>query len=770
MELSTLIAGGALAVGQRIVIDTNGNIRIVEQGEQLQLGDVVLESFDASSNTPQKVSLVNESGETEITDEIADIFAALEEGQDPTQLSDEFATAAGGSDGSSLVSSGSVERDGTEAIADTEFDTEGLESLGLSETQSLSLLEAFNNPIDALSVTDVTPPQALTIALEIDSGSASDDFLTNDGRFSVTNIEEGATVEYLVDGVWTTTEPTPTEGTNTITVRQTDSSGNSSEISELNFTLDTTAPNTPSISLVSDTGSSNQDLLTNDGNYSVSGTEDGAVIEYLVDGIWTEAAPEAIEGENTITVRQTDAAGNTSGSGTLTFTLDTTPPSAPNLSLGNDTGDSALDLTTNDGTLIVSGIEDGAIVEYLVDGTWTDTQPTPEEGVNTVVVRQTDAAGNTSESTTLEFTLDTQAEPGVVTVDDITSDDLITETEKGQTILVTGSAVGGDIQPGDTVSAIINETAYTAVVESDGSWELSVSGEDLSNDTDFDVTVNSTDLAGNAVTSSGNSTHTFDTTEVNVNIDIDPITEDSVINAIEAERTVTITGTVTGESFTTGTVVLTVNGIEYQGQVVDGQYSIDVNGSDLTADSDNIVDAKLNVVNEAGNIGSATSTEFYLVDTSARGTISIDSIAEDDVINKEESESTVTVTGSVGGDAATGDQVTVVVNGETYTTVVQADKTWSVNVEGSDLAAGSSVSATVTGEDWVGNEFSGSTSQEYGIDTAITIPSIELVASSDSGKEDAHGSDTDNLTNDKTPTFSLGNIDADVVAAGIVVL
>ncbi|TKE89064.1 Ig-like domain-containing protein, partial [Vibrio kanaloae] len=40
-----------------------------------------------------------------------------------------------------------------------------------------------------------------------------------------------------------------------------------------------------------------------------------------------------------------------------------------------------------------------------------------------------------------------------------------------------------------------------------------------------------------------------------------------------------------------------------------------------------------------------------------------------------------------------------------------------------------------------------------------------MVASSDSGD-----SDTDNLTNDKTPTFTLGNIDSDVAQADIVVL
>ncbi|XNH34770.1 Ig-like domain-containing protein [Vibrio cyclitrophicus] len=40
------------------------------------------------------------------------------------------------------------------------------------------------------------------------------------------------------------------------------------------------------------------------------------------DGNRTTTAPVPTEGDNTITVRQTDAAGHTSGSSELTFTLD----------------------------------------------------------------------------------------------------------------------------------------------------------------------------------------------------------------------------------------------------------------------------------------------------------------------------------------------------------------------------------------------------------------------------------------------------------------
>ncbi|WP_170926861.1 Ig-like domain-containing protein, partial [Vibrio celticus] len=116
---------------------------------------------------------------------------------------------------------------------------------------------------------------------------------------------------------------------------------------------------------------------------TVGGTEEGATVEYLVDGNWTTTAPVPTEGDNTITVRQTDAAGNTSGSSELTFTLDTTAPDAPTLTLDTDSGSAADDFLTNDGSFTVGGTEEGATVEYLVDGNWTTTAPVPTEGDNT---------------------------------------------------------------------------------------------------------------------------------------------------------------------------------------------------------------------------------------------------------------------------------------------------------------------------------------------------------------------------------------------------
>ncbi len=547
MDFSAFLSGAALTAGRIVVIDLNGNIRMLAPGQTPAPGEVVIDTLDESEVPTVRVA--TENGSNDITDDVQQIFAALEDGQDPTQLGDEFATAAGETGGSSLVSAGTISRDGSETLASTAFTTQGLQDLGLNQAQSLSLFDVYSSlSSDAATISPAETLPLLTVTLDEDSGSEADDFLTNNGSFTVSGQNDGATVEYFVDGEWTTTAPTPVEGENTIIVRQIDAAGNTSGSSTLTFTLDSTAPDAPQISLDTDSGSLADDFLTNKGDFTVAGTEEGATVEYFVNGEWTTTAPTPVEGQNTIIVRQTDAAGNTSGSSTLTFTLDTTAPDAPQISLDTDSGSLADDFLTNKGDFTVAGTEEGATVEYFVDGEWTTTAPTPIEGENTIIVRQTDAAGNTSASSTLTFTLDTTAQVGTVSIDPVTSDDVITETEKNQTIIVTGSASGGDIKSGDVVTAIINGNEYKGSVSEDGTWELSVNGSDLAVDTAFEVTVNSTDAAGNEVTSTGESVHRFDDTPVIVNIDIDPITEDSVINASESQSDITITGTVSGKS------------------------------------------------------------------------------------------------------------------------------------------------------------------------------------------------------------------------------
>jgi hypothetical protein len=90
--------------------------------------------------------------------------------------------------------------------------------------------------------------------------------------------------------------------------------------------------------------------------------------------------------------------------------VDNIAPQVPVVVLASDTGASDTDGITSVGYLAISGIEGGAVVEYSADGgsTWT-ADFVAAEGHNSVLVRQTDQAGNVSDAALLDFLLDTQA-------------------------------------------------------------------------------------------------------------------------------------------------------------------------------------------------------------------------------------------------------------------------------------------------------------------------------------------------------------------------
>ncbi|NUY56720.1 Ig-like domain-containing protein, partial [Salinivibrio sp. EAGSL] len=130
-----------------------------------------------------------------------------------------------------------------------------------------------------------------------------------------------------------------------------------------------------------------------------------------------------------------------------------------------------------------------------------------------------DDAGNTVDSTaTSTHTVDQTADAGTVSVNNITSDDVINAQEAGETITVTGSASGGDIAEGDTVAMTINGEDYTTTVDENGEWSVDVAGSDLAADTEFEVVVSSSDDAGNTVDSTATSTHTVNSAPESDNV------------------------------------------------------------------------------------------------------------------------------------------------------------------------------------------------------------------------------------------------------------
>ncbi|CDT60501.1 Putative biofilm-associated surface protein [Vibrio coralliirubri] len=131
-------------VSGSVVLDAQGQVRRLSPGEQPAASDVII-SFGTSEESVPSVSarFVDNQGQQnalDTDDAIAQVQRAIEEGFDPTELGDEFDTAAG-EQGSSLTNSGRIERTGAETQAATNFETDGFESQGLSETQSLALFD-----------------------------------------------------------------------------------------------------------------------------------------------------------------------------------------------------------------------------------------------------------------------------------------------------------------------------------------------------------------------------------------------------------------------------------------------------------------------------------------------------------------------------------------------------------------------------------------------------------------------------------------------------
>ncbi len=739
MGLNLLVSSGILSANQMIVIDINGNIRTATIGEKLPQGTVIVQRGDNITDDAElKAQLVDANNTPQdITDDVARIFAALEEGQDPTQVDDAEAPAAGGAQGSALAEAATIERIGSETIATTDFDTTGFESLGLSQTQSL----------------------ALSSLLVVSTGA-----------------EEGVTI-----------------GTPAISF---ESTGNDDIYNAQEVGLDGTITATISVA-----DSKVGDKLT----YTVNGIETSITItaDNIINGVSFEVEPGS-----TLSAILSDEAGTQSTLVKGTAAAADTEISKPTIDLvaSSDSGDSDTDNLTNDKTptFALGNIDSDVAAEDIVvlkdgvaldgtlenvNGTWQFT-PSADlaDGTYVLSVKVTDDAGNSATSETLAVTIDTVA-AATITVDAIAGDDIVNAQEAQGTVTITGT-VGGDANVDDTVTLTVNGKEYTGKVFADAEgklvYSIDVQGSDLVADADSTIvaSVSGTDEAGNAFTATTEASGDHKDGGYEVDTEISKPTIDLVASSDSGDSdTDNLTNDKT-PTFALGNIDSDVAAEDIvvlkDGVALDGTLE-NVNGTWQFTPSADLADGtyvlSVKVTDDAGN--SATSeTLAVTIDTVAAATITVDAIAGDDIVNAQEAQGTVTITGTVGGDANVDDTVTLTVNGKEYTGKVFADAegklVYSIDVQGSDLVADadSTIVASVSGTDEAGNAFTATTEASgdhkdggYEVDTEISKPTIDLVASSDSGD-----SDTDNLTNDKTPTFALGNIDSDVAAEDIVVL
>jgi hypothetical protein len=292
-------------------------------------------------------------------------------------------------------------------------------------------------------------PSVPNLDTSTDSGASHADDLTRDTALVFTgSAENGATVTlYDSDGTtaighgtasggtWTITTSTLSAGSHTITAKAVDALGNASAASGgLTVTIDTAPPAAPSMpDLVSDSGEDGSDNVTKVSAPTLRGTAEAGATVRLYDsdgttllgqvqadgsGVWEITASTLGDGVHALTVKATDAAGNTSAaSASLSVTIDTTVPAAPSipdLLAASDSGSSDTDNITGDTRPTFTGTAADGLTVKLFDGgieigsaavdhgTWTITSTSAlAAGTRYITVMAVDAAGNVASSSAL---------------------------------------------------------------------------------------------------------------------------------------------------------------------------------------------------------------------------------------------------------------------------------------------------------------------------------------------------------------------------------
>ncbi|ELA8079194.1 calcium-binding protein, partial [Vibrio alginolyticus] len=144
-----------------VVIGLDGNLRSLESGQLPQPGELIIEEVSDTSElivqqvTPQGSSI-------NVTDDVTALIEAIASGEDPAALGEDFEPAAGEESGSSPQNTGAIDRTGAELLASTNFETVGIDGIGLSTTQALSLLDLFrviNGPVPpTILVQEISSP------------------------------------------------------------------------------------------------------------------------------------------------------------------------------------------------------------------------------------------------------------------------------------------------------------------------------------------------------------------------------------------------------------------------------------------------------------------------------------------------------------------------------------------------------------------------------------------------------------------------------------
>ncbi|HHY3117389.1 TPA: Ig-like domain-containing protein, partial [Citrobacter freundii] len=350
------------------------------------------------------------------------------------------------------------------------------------------------------------------------------------------------------------------------------------------------------------------------------------------------------------------------------------------------------------------------------------------DGSVTVTASVSDKAGNPA---SVDHNLTVDVTVPAVTINTIAGDDVINVAEHNQAQIISGSATGA--AAGDKVTVTIGGQTYTTVLDAAGNWSVGVPASVIAGLSDGSVTVTAsvTDAAGN--TGSGTHNVTVDTGLPSVGFDT--LSGDNVLNAVEKGQDLNVSGT--SANLAEGTLItVTLNGKQYTATTAaNGSWSLTVPAADLTAMGEANYTLSATATSAVGN--SVSNTANLLVDT-ALPTVTINTIAGDNVINASEVAAGQTISGKV-ANAKAGSSVTVSIGGNDYIATVQSDLSWSVNVPSDVLTALGNGELTVTATVTNSHGNTGSGERDVTIDANLPGLRVDTVAGDDVINSIEHG-------------------------------
>ncbi|TGZ32674.1 hypothetical protein EQ875_03776 [Photobacterium damselae subsp. damselae] len=223
-----------------------------------------------------------------------------------------------------------------------------------------------------------------------------------------------------------------------------------------------------------------------------------------------------------------------------------------------------------------------------------------------------------------------------IDINQITGDDVITQSEAHNgKVNITGT-VSGDALPGDNIEVTLNGTVYHSKVTKDNTWTVAVDGIELLHDDDVTAKVITTHYGSHNASDKADEKYTV---TIDAEIKIDSIATDNIVTNAEGKEQVSIKGTVGADVEDGDQITLTIGGKEFVGEAKDGHFDISVDGSALLKDSDRIVDASVIAKDEGGHTAIAIAQHDYKIDGV--------------VIQGDNSDNTIT--GTVGSDLLIGD-------------------------------------------------------------------------------------------------------------------